>query len=76
MGPRWGLQQGGRKKSLRVAKRSKEYISPIPRPMKGVRRVVPSWGVSGFSSQGAGEVLGLFLGILGSVAPNPSSDTY
>ena len=78
MDPRWGLQQEGRKKSLEDAQRRKEYISLVPRPERVVREA-PSWGVSGFSSQWAGKVLqelGVFLGILGSVALNASSNTY
>ena len=49
-------------------------MSPIPWPGRVVREVL-SWGVSGFRSQWAGEALqelGLFLGVVGSVALNPS----
>lgn len=52
-------------------------MSPIHWPWRGVREVL-CWGVSGFRSQRAGEALqklGVFLGIAGSVALNPSSNT-
>ena len=78
MGPRQRLQQGGRKKSLEVAKRSKEDVSPIPCPGRVVREVL-SWGVSDFRSQQAGEALqklGVFLGTVSSVALNLSSNSH